>query len=90
MLKTQIMRSNMQTPLRKLRVAQNLTIQDVANSLNIDIGNLSRIERGKQITSLAIAEKLSKFFGGRITEMQILYPQRFMTSDDFIETEKAK
>ncbi|EIC83340.1 helix-turn-helix transcriptional regulator [Serratia sp. M24T3] len=80
----------MQTPLRKLRVAQNLTIQDVANSLNIDVGNLSRIERGKQITSLAIAEKLSKFFGGRITEMQILYPQRFMTSADFKETEKAK
>lgn len=51
----------MQTPLRKLRLEQHLTIQDVAKATEIDVGNLSRIERGKQVTSLTIAEKLSKF-----------------------------
>lgn len=80
----------MQTPLRKMRIEQNLTIQDVAKATEIDVGNLSRIERGKQVTSLLIAEKLSKFFNGKITEMQILFPQRFMTADDVTEVEKSK
>lgn len=80
----------MQTPLRKMRIEQNLTIQDVAKATEIDVGNLSRIERGKQVTSFVIAEKLSKFFKGKITEMQILFPQRFMTETDVTEVEKSK
>lgn len=72
----------MQTPLRKMRVEKGLTISEVAIATGLDVGNLSRIERGIQVTSLKTAEKLSKFFKGKITEMQILYPQRYMSAAD--------
>ncbi len=75
----------MQTPLRKMRIAQNMTIQEVATAMEMDVGNLSRIERGAQATSLATAEKLSKFFGGAINEMQILYPKLFSAPDENTE-----
>ncbi|EIY5467149.1 helix-turn-helix transcriptional regulator [Klebsiella oxytoca] len=65
------------TPLRKMRVEKGLTISEVSRMTEIDVGNLSRIERGKQITSIETAEKLSRFFEGKITEMQILYPHRY-------------
>lgn len=72
----------MQTPLRKMRVEKGLTITEVAIATQLDVGNLSRIERGVQVTSLETAEKLSKFFKGKISEMQILYPQRYMKAAD--------
>ncbi|KOQ95791.1 helix-turn-helix domain-containing protein [Pluralibacter gergoviae] len=68
------------TPLRKMRVEQGLTIAEVSRQTSIDVGNLSRIERGIQVTSLETAEKLSKFFDGKISEMQILYPQRYLAA----------
>jgi transcriptional regulator with XRE-family HTH domain len=70
----------MPTPLRKMRVKKKLTISEVAIATQLDVGNLSRIERGIQVPSLETAEKLSRFFKGKITEMQILYPQRYMKS----------
>ncbi|ELI6453572.1 helix-turn-helix transcriptional regulator [Yersinia ruckeri] len=70
----------MQTPLRRMRVEKNLTITEVALAVQCDVGNLSRIERGTQLTSLEMAEKLSRFYEGKVTEMQILYPQRYMKS----------
>ncbi|AUY25527.1 MULTISPECIES: helix-turn-helix domain-containing protein [Mixta] len=72
----------MQTPLRKMRVEKKLTISEVAIATQLDVGNLSRIERGMQVPSLETAEKLSKFFKGKISEMQILYPQRYMKAAD--------
>lgn len=72
----------MPTPLRKMRVEKKLTISEVAVATQLDVGNLSRIERGIQVPSLETAEKLSRFFKGKITEMQILYPQRYMKSAD--------
>ncbi|HBH6927448.1 TPA: helix-turn-helix transcriptional regulator [Enterobacter cloacae] len=68
------------TPLRKMRVEKGLTIAEVSKLTEIDVGNLSRIERGKQVTSFETAEKLSKFFEGKISEMQILYPHRYMAA----------
>ncbi len=68
----------MQTPLRKIRLDEQLTISEVASAINCDVGNLSRLERGAQAASLEIAEKLAKFYGEKITEMQILYPKRYM------------
>jgi len=44
---------------------------------SLDTGNLSRIERGKQTPSPVTAEKLCLVFGGELTEIQILYPERF-------------
>ncbi|MDF7657607.1 helix-turn-helix transcriptional regulator [Erwiniaceae bacterium L1_54_6] len=68
---------NTQTPLRAVRQAKGLTLNQVAEAIQLDVGNLSRIERGIQIASLDVAERLSVFFKGQITEMQILYPKRF-------------
>ncbi|HGN0341154.1 TPA: helix-turn-helix domain-containing protein [Proteus mirabilis] len=67
----------MQTSLRLLRIKQNLTLSKVAEAVQIDVGNLSRIERGAQKTSLEVAERLVAFFNGELTEMQILYPKKF-------------
>ncbi|MGO3685830.1 MAG: helix-turn-helix domain-containing protein [Proteus vulgaris] len=67
----------MQTPLRKVRVELNLTISEVANAINYDVGNLSRLERGIQAASLELAEKLTAFYRGKITELEILYPHRY-------------
>ena len=68
----------MQTPLRKIRLEKKLTIAEVASAINCDVGNLSRLERGAQAASLQMAERLSRFYGGMISEIQILYPQRYM------------
>lgn len=65
-----------------MRVEKKLTISEVAFATQLDVGNLSRIERGIQVPSLETAEKLSRFYKGKITEMQILYPQRYMKSAD--------
>lgn len=51
----------MQTPLRKIRLEKKLTISEVANAINCDVGNLSRLERGTQAASLELAERLAKF-----------------------------
>lgn len=67
----------MQLPLRTLRKAQGYTLSQVATAVDIDPANLSRIERGQQIASLEVAERLVEFYSGRISEMQILYPQRY-------------
>jgi putative transcriptional regulator len=71
----------MKSPLRQVREAKGQTIVEVCNAVGIDPGNLSRIENGKQKPSTEVAEKLAKFFDGGITEMQILYPERFSAPD---------
>lgn len=71
------------SPLRKLRKQRGWRLQHVIDRLremncSLDTGNLSRIERCKQSASPAMAEKLCLVFGGELTELQILYPERFM------------
>jgi len=68
-----------QTPLRAVRLANGLTLSQVAVAVQLDVGNLSRIERGIQAASVDVAERLTTYFHGKITEMQILYPKRFTT-----------
>ncbi|WP_272676756.1 helix-turn-helix domain-containing protein [Providencia sp. PROV076] len=67
----------MQTKLRVLRKMQKITLTEIAKAVSIDTASLSRIERGLQKTSLETAEKLSVFFNGEISEMEILYPERY-------------
>ncbi len=71
----------MTTPLRMARESRGLTIQQVATSVGIDPGNLSRIERGKQVPSKDLAERLSQVFGGQVSETQIIYPERFVSAE---------
>lgn len=65
------------TPLRKIRLDNDLTLESVASAVNTTAANLSRIETGEQTTSAALAESLAEFFGRAITEEMILYPERF-------------
>ena len=64
-------------PLKALRIKRGLTLQEVSDIVGTDPGNLSRVENLKQKASPDLAEKLAKYFGGEITELQILYPERF-------------
>ena len=57
-----------------------ITGQVGSKAIGTDAGNLSRIENGKQRASPDMAEKLARHFGYAITEIQILYPERFVTS----------
>lgn len=75
------------TPLKRARLAKKWTLADVSARLAqlgdaVDSGNLSRVERGVQRSSAALAENLSKVFGGEITEIHILYPERFPDSGE--------
>jgi transcriptional regulator with XRE-family HTH domain len=67
----------MHSPLRILRKSQGKTLSEVALAIHLDVGNLSRIERGLQVASLDVAERLAVFFQGQISELEILYPQRY-------------
>ena len=79
----------MTTPLRQARERRNLTIQQVAAAVGIDTGNLSRIERGLQVPSKELTEKLAKYFGGEITELQIIYPERFAAGEESTGSEST-
>jgi putative transcriptional regulator len=67
----------MTTPMKYLRQRRRMTLSKVAAAVGTDTGNLSRIENGKQGASPALAERLAKHYGYEISEMQILYPERF-------------
>jgi transcriptional regulator with XRE-family HTH domain len=68
----------MKSPLRLIRERKGQTIVEVSRAVQTDPGNLSRIENAKQNASPELTEKLVKHFDGEITEVEILYPQRYM------------
>jgi transcriptional regulator with XRE-family HTH domain len=70
----------MHPPLKAARLKCSQTLTQVAEAVGTDAGNLSRIENGKQRPSPDMAEKLARHFGYAITEIQILYPERFIPS----------
>jgi transcriptional regulator with XRE-family HTH domain len=67
----------MKTPLRLARERSGLTIVQVSAAAGIDPGNLSRIERGVQVPSRDLAERLAQQFVGHLNELQIIYPERY-------------
>ncbi|ADP15376.1 helix-turn-helix domain-containing protein [Achromobacter xylosoxidans] len=67
----------MTTPLRRAREQRQLTIQQLATAAEMDPGNLSRIERGIQVPSKGLAEKLARVLEGTVSEIEIIYPERF-------------
>lgn len=66
------------SPLRNIRKANGFSLQHVCRGVGVDNGHLSRIERGEK-TSSELAEKLSAFFNKEISEIEILYPERYIT-----------
>jgi len=73
----------MRTPLRKIREEKKYSLAEVAISVGSDAGNLSRIETGLQKPSLKLAEDLSRFFDFEISEMELLYPERYALEGEF-------
>ncbi|CAH0447276.1 hypothetical protein LMG10661_03342 [Ralstonia syzygii subsp. syzygii] len=67
----------MKSPLQLARERRNLTIVQVSVAAGIDPGNLSRIERGCQTPSTEVAARLAQFFEYAVTEIEILYPERY-------------
>lgn len=75
------------TPLKKARTGRRWTLADVSARLaligdQVDTGNLSRIERGAQRASVALAENLCRVFEHELTEIHILYPERFVDTEE--------
>ena len=69
------------SPLRKARLQRGLTLAHVAKHVGSDTGNLSRIERGQQIPNRELIPNLVNLFSENgITEVHILYPERFKQS----------
>ena len=66
------------TPLRRARASKGLSIHQVAAAVGTNAGNLSRIERAVQAASPALAERLASYFEPDITELEVLYPERFL------------
>ena len=67
----------MHSPLKQTRLKRGQTLAQVSTAVSTNTGNLSRIENGLQTASPKLAEKLAKHFGYEITEIQIVYPERF-------------
>lgn len=73
------MRAKKVTPLKKAREERGESVRQVAASVGTSPSNLSRIENAEHRSSPEIAERLARHFGHAITELQILYPERYMT-----------
>jgi transcriptional regulator with XRE-family HTH domain len=52
--------------LRAARKQRQLTLQQVGHAVGIDAGNLSRIERGQQVPTPALAGRLYAFYEGQV------------------------
>lgn len=67
----------MASTIKTIRLKRGQTLTQVAQAIGTDAGNLSRVENGKQTPSPKMAARLALHFGYEITEIQILYPERF-------------
>lgn len=70
-----------QTPLKLVRLRRGLRSREVSRALNLDSGQYSRIERGAGL-SPALARRIALFFGREVTELQILYPEDYITVEE--------
>jgi transcriptional regulator with XRE-family HTH domain len=71
------------TPLRKLRKQRGLSTTEVGAAIGVDQSTYSRIETTGKTTPERAAMIVAYFGGpGFITELHVLYPERF---PDFME-----
>lgn len=78
------------TPIRKARIKAGWTIQQVASSAGIDCGNLSRIERGMSVSPRMAESLVDIYHPFGLTEMHILYPERYESWKPKTATAKAR
>ena len=67
----------MATPLFRIRTASGKTQREVALAVGIDPGQYSRIENDKERITAAKAADVAAYFGGLISELELLYPERY-------------
>lgn len=72
----------MDSPLRRARITRQKTLQEVSRECGMDVGNLSRIERGEQTPGKDVLDRIVTYFGGAVTEMEVLFPERYVGADD--------
>lgn len=65
------------SPIKTAREKRGKSIHFVARAVKTSPGNLSRVENRKQRPSPKLAARLAEFFGHEVTEIQILYPERY-------------
>ncbi|QZA80872.1 helix-turn-helix domain-containing protein [Deefgea piscis] len=69
------------SPLKAARKSQGLSQIELADYIGVSQASLSDFENCVITPTPANAEKLVGALGGRISEMEILYPRRFMTGE---------
>lgn len=62
-------------PLRSARIAKGWTQQHVASMVGIDQSRIARYEAGDP-ASRTVARSLAQLFGGAVSELDLLYPNR--------------
>ncbi len=67
----------MQTPLKAARERAKVTTYEVSRGVGMAQSHYSRVENGEAGASPEVAARLASFFGHAVTEMQILYPERY-------------
>lgn len=72
----------MGTPLRAERERRKLSASEVAEALDLNQSYYSKLELGKATPSPETAEKIALHFGHAVTELQILYPERYPQSEE--------
>jgi putative transcriptional regulator len=65
------------TPLGKLRRAIGLTTVELGAMVGMDNGWISKLENGLNRPSPVAAEKLAAVFRNELSEMHLIYPERF-------------
>lgn len=64
-------------PLRAARRSRKMTLQELAERVQYDIGNLSRIETFQITPRPAVAARIVAVFPEHLTELHLLYPERY-------------
>lgn len=72
----------MKTPLQIAREKRQITQPALAEALGIHQSYYSRVERGQKRCTPVLAQKISSYFGHSVSEMEILYPERYARPED--------
>lgn len=78
----------MTTPLERKRKGLKLTVEQVASSIGCSPPNYWRIESGDQQPRKKLLKAILEFFNDEISEMEILFPEKFADETDFEDLTK--